>query len=716
MKLFLIIIIISNQFLMSQKKLSIEQISDNSPFKVASIPNLKWLNDEDSFTYLSKSKSIYKVNLVSNDTTIFLSRKNIKFKKNEIPIVDYQINSTNRYVLIQSEKTKIWRRSFYGTYFIYDNQKKEMIKLTEANDSLRNVKFSPDGNQLSFVRIDNNLYNYDIKKKKQYQLTKSGSENYLNGIFGWVYEEEFSSYDSYKWSPNSKKIIFCEENQSDVPVYTLIDELKLYPQLKNIRYPKAGQNNPKIKVGIVDATGGSINWINLKDNNDYYIPRIYWEKNGKIFLVKIDRSQKNITLLVYDIKSGKIFEGIKDEDTIGWVDLNDDYQFLDNDKLLWISEKSGFRHIHYSDINGNLINSVTKGQWEVNRILNYNQKDNKVYFTANRGSVKESHLFSINLDGSNLIKITNEEGFHRIMISPSKKYFIDSFSSIKSPPKIVLKNMRGNPIRILDKTNLNQYKEYNWSFPFFVNFLSNDKTVLLDGILTLPNDYDKNIKYPMIVYGYGMPGTQIVLNKWGNLINQFLAQEGFIVFSMDCRGMGGRGENFKNLSYGDMSKYLVKDIKAGVNYIINNYSVNANKIGAWGSSGGGYFTALMLTRLSSMFSVGVSISPVVDFRLYDSIYSERSMGNPNFNKAGYDSVSIMSHVDNFKGNLLVMHGTGDDNVHFQNTTQLINSFIDKNKMIDVFIYPNRDHSLSGGTTRYYLNNKLFNYFNEKLKN
>ena len=701
---------------MSQKKLSIEQISDNSPFKVASIPNLKWLNDEDSFTYLSKSKSIYKVNLVSNDTTIFLSRKNIKFKKNEIPIVDYQINSTNRYLLIQSEKTKIWRRSFYGTYFIYDNQKKEMIKLTEANDSLRNVKFSPDGNQLSFVRIDNNLYNYDIKKKKQYQLTKSGSENYLNGIFGWVYEEEFSSYDSYKWSPNSKKIIFCEENQSDVPVYTLIDELKLYPQLKNIRYPKAGQNNPKIKVGIVDATGGSINWINLKDNNDYYIPRIYWEKNGKIFLVKIDRSQKNITLLVYDIKSGKIFEGIKDEDTIGWVDLNDDYQFLDNDKLLWISEKSGFRHIHYSDINGNLINSVTKGQWEVNRILNYNQKDNKVYFTANRGSVKESHLFSINLDGSNLIKITNEEGFHRIMISPSKKYFIDSFSSIKSPPKIVLKNMRGNPIRILDKTNLNQYKEYNWSFPFFVNFLSNDKTVLLDGILTLPNDYDKNIKYPMIVYGYGMPGTQIVLNKWGNLINQFLAQEGFIVFSMDCRGMGGRGENFKNLSYGDMSKYLVKDIKAGVNYIINNYSVNANKIGAWGSSGGGYFTALMLTRLSSMFSVGVSISPVVDFRLYDSIYSERSMGNPNFNKAGYDSVSIMSHVDNFKGNLLVMHGTGDDNVHFQNTTQLINSFIDKNKMIDVFIYPNRDHSLSGGTTRYYLNNKLFNYFNEKLKN
>tara|TARA_A100001015_G_scaffold163737_1_gene182031 strand:+ start:7998 stop:10103 length:2106 start_codon:yes stop_codon:yes gene_type:complete len=701
---------------MSQKKLSIEQISDNSPFKVASIPNLKWLNDEDSFTYLSKSKSIYKVNLVSNDTTIFLSRKNIKFKKNEIPIVDYQINSTNRYVLIQSEKTKIWRRSFYGTYFIYDNQKKEMIKLTEANDSLRNVKFSPDGNQLSFVRIDNNLYNYDIKKKKQYQLTKSGSENYLNGIFGWVYEEEFSSYDSYKWSPNSKKIIFCEENQSDVPVYTLIDELKLYPQLKNIRYPKAGQNNPKIKVGIVDATGGSINWINLKDNNDYYIPRIYWEKNGKIFLVKIDRSQKNITLLVYDIKSGKIFEGIKDEDTIGWVDLNDDYQFLDNDKLLWISEKSGFRHIHYSDINGNLINSVTKGQWEVNRILNYNQKDNKVYFTANRGSVKESHLFSINLDGSNLIKITNEEGFHRIMISPSKKYFIDSFSSIKSPPKIVLKNMRGNPIRILDKTNLNQYKEYNWSFPFFVNFLSNDKTVLLDGILTLPNDYDKNIKYPMIVYGYGMPGTQIVLNKWGNLINQFLAQEGFIVFSMDCRGMGGRGENFKNLSYGDMSKYLVKDIKAGVNYIINNYSVNANKIGAWGSSGGGYFTALMLTRLSSMFSVGVSISPVVDFRLYDSIYSERSMGNPNFNKAGYDSVSIMSHVHNFKGNLLVMHGTGDDNVHFQNTTQLINSFIDKNKMIDVFIYPNRDHSLSGGTTRYYLNNKLFNYFNEKLKN
>ena len=717
MKVLLINIIVLSQLLCSQKKLSIKEISDNSPFKVASIPNIKWLNNQDAFTYLSKSKSIYKVNLVSNDTNIFLSNTTFKFKNKEISIVDYEINNTENYILIQSEKEKIWRRSFFGTYFIYDNKKKEMRRLTEENKLLRNVKFSPDGNKVSYVRKDNNLYVYDIKKKKQYQLTKSGSENYLNGIFGWVYEEEFSSYDSYKWSPDSKKIVFCEEDQSEVPIYTMIDELKLYPKLKTIKYPKAGQTNPKIRVGIVEATGGSINWIDLHVNNndDYYIPRIYWVKSQKIFIVKIDRPQKKMVLFFYDTKSGKISEGIKDEDIVGWVDLNDDFQFLDNDEILWISEESGFKHIYHSDISGNLINVVTKGNWEVSKILNYNYRVNKIYFLGNRSSVKESHLFSVDLDGSNLTQITKEEGFHRVIISPSKKYFIDSFSSIKSPLKIILKNMKGNPLRVLDETNLNQYLEYDWSFPKFVNFLSDDKTVLLDGILTLPHNYDKNKKYPLIVYGYGMPGTQIVLNKWGSILNQFFAQEGFMVFSMDSRGMGGRGEDFKNLSYGDMSKYLIKDITSGVNYIIENYSVDKNKIGAWGSSGGGYFTALMLTRLSSIFSVGVSISPVVDFRLYDSIYSERSMGNPYSNEAGYDSVSIMSHIKNFKGSLLVMHGTGDDNVHFQNTTQLIDGFIDMNKMIDVFIYPNRDHSLRGGTTRFYVNTKLINYFKENLK-
>ena len=716
MKVLLINIIVLSQLLCSQKKLSIKEISDNSPFKVASIPNIKWLNNQDAFTYLSKSKSIYKVNLVSNDTNIYLSNTTFTFKNKETTIVDYEINNTENYILIQSEKEKIWRRSFFGTYFIYDNQKKEMRRLTEENKLLRNVKFSPNGNKVSYVRKDNNLYVYDIKKKKQYQLTKSGSENYLNGIFGWVYEEEFSSYDSYKWSPDSKKIVFCEEDQSEVPIYTMIDELKLYPKLKTIKYPKAGQTNPKIRVGIVEATGGSINWIDLHTNNndDYYIPRIYWLKNQKIFIVKIDRPQKKMVLFFYDTKSGKISEGIKDEDIVGWVDLNDDFQFLDNDEILWISEESGFKHIYHSDIDGNLINVVTKGNWEVSKILNYNSRINKIYFLGNRNSVKESHLFSVGLDGSNLTQITKEEGFHRVIISPSKKYFIDSFSSIKSPVKIILKNMKGNPLRVLDETNLNQYLEYDWSFPKFVNFLSDDKTVLLDGILTLPHNYDKNKKYPLIVYGYGMPGTQIVLNKWGSILNQFFAQEGFMVFSMDSRGMGGRGENFKNFSYGDMAKYLTIDHVAGVKHLINLGYIDSTRVGAWGWSGGGYFTCLMVTRNSKYFQTGVAIAPCTDFRLYDTAYTERYMGNLITNKPGYDSTSVLSWVNRMKGNLLIMHGSNDDNVHQQHTSKLINHALSLGKDVEWLIYPGKDHGIYGGGARKHLYKKMIEYFKRNL--
>ena len=329
-------------------------------------------------------------------------------------------------------------------------------------------------------------------------------------------------------------------------------------------------------------------------------------------------------------------------------------------------------------------------------------------------SVTESQLYSVSFDGTVLKQLTTEKGNHSIQFSPSGKYFVDSYSSVSQPTKIVLKKRDGTVVRIIEETEKNQFDNYDWSIPLFVTFKTHDGATLLDGIITLPVGYTKGKKYPMMVYGYGMPGTQIVRNSWGGLWNQFLAQEGFIVFSMDARGMSGRGEAFKNLSYGDMSRYLAKDHVAGIDYMVREWGADPDRVGAWGWSGGGYFTGLMLTKNGSHFKAGVSVAPVMDFRLYDTIYTERSMGLPQENEAGYDSTSVFSYVDNLQGHLLVIHATGDDNVHSQNTTQLVEKFVNAKKPLEVFYYPNRDHGIRGGNSRIHLYNKMFNYLREHL--
>jgi len=699
------------------KRLTLEDVTGESPFEIASLGKIVWISGEDAYTFLKQSndvRSLYRVDLMTDDTTLFLDGEQLKFNGSSVVVTNYSFSQDGHKILIQTDREKIWRRTNWGTYWIYNRETDEMVPVSKNNQRLRNVKFSPDGKMVAYVREDNNLYTFEIGRKRERQLTRTGTDVVLNGHFGWVYEEEFSIYDAYRWSPDSKTIAYWEENQSRVPVFTMINELELYPVTTEIRYPKAGQTNPTMRIGVVKATGGATRWMDIGDNRDMYYPRIYWHSSEQLLVMRMRRLQNRWDLLICNPKSGKKKQGLMEMDENGWVSVHDNYRFLEKDEIVWISERSGYQHLYRHTLKGEELAQLSDGQWEATRIVHLDEERGVVYFMANKASVAESHLYSVSFDGTGLKQLTTEKGNHSVQFSSSGEYFVDSYSSVSQPSKIVLKKRDGTTVRIIKETEKKQFDDYDWSIPQFVTFKTHDGAATLDGIVILPVGYKKGKKYPMMVYGYGMPGTQIVRDRWGGLWNQFLAQEGFIVFSMDARGMSGRGEVFKNLSYGDMSRYLAKDHVAGIDYMVREWGADPDRVGAWGWSGGGYFTGLMLTKNGSHFKAGVSVAPVMDFRLYDTIYTERSMGLPQDNEAGYDSTSVFSYVDNLQGHLLVIHATGDDNVHSQNTTQLVEKFVNAKQPLEVFYYPNRDHGIRGGNSRIHLYTKMFNHLREHL--
>ena len=695
-----------------------EQAMSNSPFRLASLGWTVHFPDEDAVLIRGKKdnwRKWYKVDLISSDTLLYIDSMAFNYKGNDLFVNNLVFSDDAKKAIIRTDTRKVWRYSHYSTYFIYDFLKKKLIPLTADNKELRNVKFSPDGKSVAFVRKDNNIYVYNIAKDRQKKITTTGSETTLNGHFGWLYEEELTGYDAYRWSPNSESIAYWEEDESMVQHFTMINELGQYPQTKKIRYPKAGEQNPHLRIGIARVKGAGRKWIDSAKVDNDYLPWMEWAGDEKVTFLKMSRDQKSWDLFVSDRITGHSYKVLSEEDKSGWLENHGQIKFLDDGKIIWISEKSGFKHIWMSKHSGSKFWPITEGPWEVTDIVHVDEDLDIIYFIANKESIFEKRLYSIRFDGTELTLLTTENGSHSIRLTGSKKYFIDTYSSTDLPRKILLKELKtGALVRLLDETDLDQYIEYEWSNPRIVQFPTLDGSTNLYGTLILPPNYNENKKYPVIIHGYGMPGTQIVWNRWGSTWDQYLAQQGYIVFSMDTRGMSGRGESFKNLSYGDMSKYLAKDQIAGIKFLIDNGYADSDRIGAWGWSGGGYFTCLMLTRNAKYFKAGVAIAPCTDFRLYDTAYTERSMGMPQTNKAGYDSTSVLSWVHKMEGSILLMHGTEDDNVHAQHTTQFVQAALRAGKDVEWFQYPARDHGIYGGGARDHLYKKMIEYFKENL--
>ena len=705
-------------FLFSEK-LTFEQAVIKSPFKLASLGNITLIPNEDAYLIRGEGGNWdqwYKVSIPNMDTTLFLDRNCFNYKGNDLIVEELILSKDRKIALLKTDIKRLWRYSNIGTYFIFEIESKILMPLTKNNIELRNVKFSPDSKFLAYVRNDNNLYTYDIKRGKEKKLTRTGSKTILNGHFGWLYEEELTGYDGYRWSPDSKSIAYWEEDESMVPEFYLLDKMNKYPIIKKIRYPKVGENNPSLKIGIVRVSGAGRKWLQkgTVDNNDY-LPWMEWINKDKVAFIKMNRKQNKMDMYVADRETAKSSHILSEVDENGWIDNHGHIYFLKNGMIIRLSEKSGFKHIWLTKHSGSRSWPITQGKWEVKSILHIDEINEIVYFMSNKSSTFENKLYSINFDGNNLKCLTKEPGNHNVKILGSKKYFFDTYSSFDQPKIITLRTIKdGEKVSVVSETDKEQFKYYSWVKPNIIKFSTLDKSDTLAGVLMLPSSSNKNKKYPVIVYGYGMPGTQLVWNQWSNTWNQFLVQNGYAVFYMDSRGMGGRGEKFKNLSYGDMSKYLSEDHLAGLNYLIKNYNIDSERVGAWGWSGGGYFTCLMLTRNGEFFKAGVAVAPVTDYKLYDTAYTERSMGLLKDNQSGYDSTNTINWISNMKGSLLLIHGEDDDNVHAQNTSQFVDKAMKYGKDIDWIQYPGRNHGIYGNGSREHLYKKMIEFFKMKL--
>ena len=700
------------------EKLTLDQAVLNSPFKTASLGWYKSFPNENSVLIRGRGdrwKEFLKVDLINNDTVVYIDSLDFNWKGNDIFVSSLTFSKNGKKILIGTDKEKLWRYSNKATYFVYDIKSSKLFPVSSRNKNLRNVKFSPNGKYVSYIRDDNNIYVLNTKSLKEKQLTRTGSEKILNGHFGWLYEEELAGYDGYRWSPNSKYISFWEEDQSDVPEFSIIDELNLYPFAKKIRYPKVGENNPSLRIGIVRVEGAGKKWIKDAQVEDDYLPWMEWVNEDKIAFMRLNRFQKKWDIFIADKISGKSTKVLSESDPNGWVENHKQIRFLKDGRIIWISERSGYKHLWISKHSGSMKWPITNGKWEVSKIVHIDENEKKIFFMANKESTFENDFYSIYYDGTGLKLLTPETGNHSVSLTGAKTHFLDTFSSLQKPKIILLKELAsGNVIRTLADTDMQQFEEFRWKSPKIIKFSSIDSSLILNGLLLFPADFDPDKKYPLIVHGYGMPGTQIVWNKWSSLWSQYLSQQGYVVFSMDSRGMSGRGEDFKNFSYGDMGKYLTLDHAAGVKHLIEQGYVDPQRVGAWGWSGGGYFTCLMVTRNSKYFKTGVAIAPCTDFRLYDTAYTERYMGNINENKSGYDSTSVLSWLYRMKGNLLIMHGSNDDNVHQQHTSKLINQALSLGKDVEWLIYPGKDHGIYGGGARKHLYQKMIEYFKRNL--
>jgi dipeptidyl-peptidase-4 len=580
--------------------------------------------------------------------------------------------------------------------------------------------FSPDGKKIAYAR-ENNLYVYDIATKQITAITTDGKKNsVINGITDWVYEEEFAFVRAFDWSKDSKKVAYIRFDESQVPEFSMsIFKKDLYPTVETFKYPKAGEKNSEVSLHIYDVVSKGSQKVNLSQYSDFYIARMQWTNDANVLSAQVlNRHQDNLDLLFVDGNSGAAKVVLNEKDK-AYVDVTDNLTFLKDNSFIWTSEKDGFNHIYLYDKTGKLKNQVTKGNWEVTNYYGFDEKSNSVFYqSVENGSINRD-VYSINLNGKNKVRLSKATGTNAATFSPNFQYFINTFSSATQPTTYTLNEAKtGAQVQVIEKNEALATKIKGYNLPskeFFV--LKTAKGNELNAWILKPKDFDPTKKYPVFMYQYSGPGSQQVNNDWNSNDDywfQMLAQQGYIVACVDGRGTGFKGAAFKKVTQKELGKYEVED-QIDAAKVIGNYPyVDKNRIGIWGWSYGGFMASNCLLKGADVFKMAIAVAPVTNWRFYDSIYTERYMQTPQENASGYDENSPINHVNKLKGKYLLIHGSGDDNVHVQNSMQMIEALIQANKQFDSQIYPDKNHGIYGGKTRIQLFNKMTNFIKENL--
>lgn len=643
--------------------------------------------------------------------------------KNQIQLFEgidsFSFSENEKLMLIANNTNQIYRHSFKANYFLFNIETKELNKIVEQ---VQEPSFSPDGKKIAYIK-ENNIFYYDIPTKTHIQITTDGKKNaVINGLTDWVYEEEFAFVKAYEWSKDSKKIGYIRFDESQVPEFSMsVFGKNLYPKIETFKYPKAGEKNAEVSLHLFDLNSKITKKVDLSQYQDFYIPRIKWTNDAAVLSAKIvNRHQNNLDLLFIDSESAvsKVVFNETNKSYIDYLD-KDNLTFLKDNSFILTSEKDGFNHIYHYDNTGKLKNQITKGAWEVTKYYGFDEKNQKVFYQSTENGSINRDVYSINSNGKNKLRLTKSNGTNDATFSPNFQCFINTFSSISQPDIFTLNETKsGKSIQIIENNEglLSKLKTYNLpQKEFFV--LKTEKGNELNAWIMKPTDFDSTKKYPLFMTQYSGPGSQEVKNEWGSYNDYWFAmltQKGYIIACVDGRGTGFKGTDFKKVTYKELGKYEVEDqIDAAKEFGKYAY-IDKSRIGIWGWSYGGFMASNCILKGNDIFKMAIAVAPVTNWRFYDTIYTERYMQTPQENPSGYDDNSPINFAEKLKGKYLLIHGSADDNVHVQNSMQMIEALIQKNKQFDSQLYPDKNHGIYGGKTRIQLFNKMTTFIENNL--
>ena len=697
----------------SQEEITVEKIWKYYNYYPNSAEGYNAMSDGVSYSVRESDNTIVKRSFEGKKKDELIFKPSIDFAYD-----GYEFNADESKILFLTDVRKIYRYSFSANYYLFDRETEKIQPLDEKRQPQTLAEYSPDGNQVSYI-YDNNIYIKNLKTGIVTELTDDGEKNaIINGTTDWVYEEEFAFIKAYDWSPDSKYIAYLKFDERQVKEFSMTFYNELYPDSYDFKYPKAGEENSKVSVHISSLNGKEKQEVFLGQYE--YIPRMEWSPSmNQLILQSMNRHQSSLKYHLVDLQEGSWVPSVVfEEKSETYVDVDDNLVFLnDGNALLRTSETDGYKHIYKLSFDGTQT-QVTSGKWDVIDFLGLDTKSNTIYYSSCEPNATQKSIYGIQVNGKNKKELTTVKGYNDAEFLKGMKYFIHTYSNANTPPIVSLRNAKGKLIETLeDNSRLTKLLSSSYALsPKTFSTIETDNAIL-NSWMILPHDFDSTKKYPVYFNVYGGPGHNEVLDSWDGsdyMYHQLLAQHGYIVFCVDPRGTMYRGAEFKKSTYLELGKLESEDL-LNCAKVLGEYSwIDKERMGIMGWSYGGFMSSLAITKGADLFKMAIAVAPVTNWRYYDNIYTERFMRTPRENKKGYDNNSPINHVDKLKGNYLLIHGAADDNVHYQNTMEMINAMVAANKQFDLFIYPNKNHGIYGGNTRNHLFQMMFDYILENL--
>jgi dipeptidyl-peptidase-4 len=699
-------------------RLTVETIFGSSEFTSDVMP-VTWSDDPAYFNAIERNGNttdLYRIDAVSGVRNLLVRGADLvpPGQTEPIDIEAYEFSEDQSKLLIFTGSVRVWRQNTKGVFYVWDFRRRNLMPVSTEPGLQQFAKFSPDGRWVGFLR-DHNIFVTDTRSGREKQLTFDGDENIINGTSDWVYEEELGLRDAFRFSPDSRRIAFWRLDQTAVRPFYMIDNLQLYPELIPVRYPKAGEQNSDVQIGVVEVSSGRMTWMDLGAQRDIYVAAMdFADSRDELWLTRINRHQNVLDLILADVETGESRVIMTDRDG-AWVENNQPVWVNDGQQFLFESEREGYNQVYLFNRDGSLARRVTTGEWDVTRISGVDETKGILFFNGAGDGPLKSPLYRTNLDGEGFTRVSPASGSHTVQFNADYSMYVDTYSTAGVPPTQTLHTADGQLVRTISDNEIlkEKVRSLGLEIPEFIT-VPVEADVALNGYIIRPPDFDVSKSYPLLMYVYGGPGSQTARDAWGGtryLWHQMLAQEGYLVASVDNRGTGARGREFKKIIYLNLGRYEAADQIAAARYMGSLPFVDEARIGIWGWSYGGYMSLMSILTGGTVFKAALSVAPVTDWRLYDTIYTERYMRTPQENPTGYQYGAPLNHVDKLAGNLLIVHGTGDDNVHVQNTIQLTQMLEETGKQFDMRLYPNKTHSIGGTSTRV----NLYTLFTEWLR-